>query len=142
LKGLAFSGVIGAGLYGLSAVVSDDPTAQTSDRMVNATKHGVAFAADTASDIALTGVAAGLSLLGPTGMMVGTALHAFNMLGGFVGMDAGSQVMKVMDYADEQYESAKNGPSFNMTENTSMAMQRQVQNMHAGGSNLGEMMHN
>lgn len=142
LKSLKWSALLGGGLYGLSAWISDDSRMDTSDRMVNGVKHGAAFAADLASDTVLTGVAMGLSTLGPYGMVAGAALNAFNIVGGFMGVDAGSMVMRGMDYADEQYESAKRGPQFNMTKNTSMALQRQLQNMHASGSNLGEMMHN
>lgn len=134
----AFSGA----MYGLSAVMTDDGTMDGGDRMAHYTKHAMAGAADVTADLALTGVAAGLSMLGPLGAVAGGGLMAYNLLGGFFGIDAGSGVMNFMDYADTQYEKQRRGPKFPMTQNTSMAMQRQVQNLHASGSNLGEMMHN
>ena len=134
--------IISGAMYGLSAFLTDDPTKSGGDRLYNQYKHAAALTADVISDFTLTTVAAGLAMTGPLGMMAGTAITAFNIAGGLMGVDAGSLVMRGMDYAEEEYERAKSGPKFNMTKNTSMALQRQIQNMHASGSNLGEMMHN
>lgn len=138
---LATTGFSGA-MYGLSAVMTDNTDMDAGDRMSHYTKYAMAGAADVGTDLALTGVAAGLSALGPIGAVFGGGLMAYNMFGGFFGMDAGSGLMNFMDYADTEYEKQKQGPKFNMTQNTSMALQRQIQNLHASGSNLGEMMHN
>jgi hypothetical protein len=142
LKSIGVTAGIGAAMYGLSAVMTDDTSADAGDRMSHYVKHGVAGAADVTADLALTGVAAGLTAFGPVGALLGGGLMAYNMLGGFFGMDAGTGVMNLMNYADEKYEEQRQGPKFNMTQNTSMAMQRQISNLHANGSNLGEMMHN
>ena len=144
IKGWAFGGVLSSGLYGLSAWATDDASMATSDRMYNATKHGIAATVDITADAGLTAVGIGLATFGgPIGMMAGMGIQAFNMFAGFAGIDAGSIAMKLMDYAEEEYQTAKNGGSkFNMTNNTSMAIQRQLSNIAMSGSNLGEMMHN
>jgi hypothetical protein len=143
-KNFKIGTVMSGGLYGLSAYMSDNENASAGDRMANVVKHGVAGTVDVAADFGLTTVAAGLATFGgPGGVVAGGVLMAFNMFAGFAGLDAGSLAMTAMNYADGEYDTAKAGKSkFNMTENTSMAMQRQIQNLHASGSNLGEMMHN
>lgn len=142
-KGWGIGAGLSVGLYGLSAVMSDNTDADAGDRMVNYSKHAIAAGADLTVDAGLSAVAAGLATFGGIpGMAVGAGITAFNMFAGFAGWDAGSMVMNYMNYAEGKYDEAKAGPKFNMTQNTSMAMQRQIQNMHAAGSNLGEMMHN
>ena len=138
LKTAAFSGA----MYGLSAVMTDDTSADHGDRMAHYAKHGVAATADVGADIGLGLAASVISKAGPWGAVVGGGIMAYNLLGGFFGLDAGSGVMNMMNYADEEYEKQRQGPKFNMTQNTSMALQRQLQGLHANGSNLGEMMHN
>lgn len=142
-KGFAIGGIMSGGLYGLSAYMTDNSDNSAGDRMAHYGKHAIAAGVDMGSDLALTGLGIGLATLGgPAGVIAGSALMAFNMFAGFAGMDAGSLAMTAMNYADEQYDIAKQGPKFNMTQNTSQSMQRQIQNLHASGSNLGEMMHN
>jgi hypothetical protein len=141
-KDMKWSAILSGGLYGLSAYASDDPNAEVGDRGINIAKHGVAAGVDLGADALLTGVATGLSMLGPLGGIAGGALTAFNMFAGFAGLDAGSLAMNAMNYTEQEYDRVKAGPKFNMTQNNSMAMQRQIQNLHASGSNLGEMMHN
>ena len=143
LKGWAFGSLLSGGMYGLSAYMTDNSDNDLSDRGVNIAKHGIAAGVDIAADAGLSAVAAGLATFGGVpGMIAGGALTAFNMFAGFAGYDAGSLAMNAMNYTEEKYNEAKTGPKFNMTQNTSMAMQRQIQNLHAAGSNLGEMMHN
>ena len=143
LKSFAYGTVISGAMYGLGSYATDDPQKSHGDRMAHYSKYAVAGAIDVGSDLALTGVSIGLATFGgPAGAMVAGGLQMFNMFAGFAGMDAGSLAMSVMDYADQEYDKDKMGKKFNMTQNTSMAMQRQIQNMHGSGSNLGEMMHN
>jgi hypothetical protein len=142
-KGFIFGSLLSGSMYGLSAYATDNPDNNAGDRMAHYGKHAIAGGVDVAADLALTGVGIGLATFGgPAGMAMAGGLQLFNMFAGFAGMDAGSIAMNVMNYADEQYDKAKTGPKFNMTQNTAMAMQRQIQNLHASGSNLGEMMHN
>lgn len=141
-KSIGRGAIFSLGMYGLSAAMTDNPMNAASDRMVNAGKHTIAAGADITADVGLSAAAYGLSALGPVGVMAGSALMAYNFLGNFVGLDAGSLSMNIMNQFDERYENDKRGPKFNMTQNTSMAMQRQVNNLHGAGSNLGEMMHN
>lgn len=139
---MAKGAAISSGMYGLMAFMSDDKNAATSDRMVNYAKHGIAAGVDVASDTALSLGAGALAMTGPIGATVGGAIMAYNMFAGFVGMDTGSLALNMMNSFDERYKQDKRGPSFDMTQNTSMALQRQIGNLHASGSNLGEMMHN
>lgn len=141
-KGLKYSAILGGAMYGLSAYATDNSDNDMSDRAVNIGKHGVALAADLAGDTAIAGIGMGLAMFGPMGALAGGALNIANMAAGLMGYDAGSIAMNIMNYGEEAYEKARSGPKFNMTQNTSMALQRQIQNMHASGSNLGEMMHN
>lgn len=143
LKSLGVGAVISSSMYGLSAYATDNDMNSPGDRMAHYAKHGIAGGIDVMADAALTGVSFGLATFGgPAGMALAGGIQAFNMFAGFAGIDAGSIAMNVMNYAEEEYDKAKRGPKFNMTENTAMAMQRQIQNLHASGSNLGEMMHN
>lgn len=143
LKSFGIGTAISGGLYGLSAYATDDPMNSGGDRMAHYGKHAVAAGVDIASDAVLTGASVALATFGgPAGMFVAGGLQMFNMFAGFAGIDAGSIAMNVMNYAEEEYDKAKRGPKFNMTQNTAMAMQRQIQNLHASGSNLGEIMHN
>lgn len=137
-KGALFSGA----MYGLGAYATDNADNDMSDRLVNTTKYGAAFAADVAGDTLLTGVAKVAGMFGPTGRAVGAAITAFNFGSNLLGIDAGSMLMHGWDHAEDQYYKVKEGPKFDMTGNKSQAMQRQIQNLHASGSNLGEMMHN
>ena len=138
-KGALFSGA----MYGLSAFATDNADNEASDRMTNVAKHGAAFAADVAGDAVLTGIGTALGTFGGAyGKMAQGAITAFNFGSNLLGIDAGSMMMRTWDYAEEQYYKAKEGPKFDMTGNKSQAMQRQIQNLHASGSNLGEMMHN
>jgi hypothetical protein len=142
-KGFGYGLGISSGVYGLVGYATDNNMNNAGDRMAHYGKHAVALGADIASDITLSVAAAGIATLGgPAGVFVAGGLKMFNMFAGFAGIDAGSIAMNVMNYADEEYERRKSGPTINMTQNTSMALQRQIQNMHASGSNLGEMMHN
>jgi hypothetical protein len=142
-KGFAIGSVLSGAMYGLSAYVTDNPDNDLSDRGINVAKHAVAAGVDMVADLGLTGVAAGLATFGgPIGMMAGLGITAFNIGAGFLGMDAGSLAMNAMNHLEEQYDVAKAGPKFNMTQNTSMALQRQLSNLSMSGSNLGEMMHN
>lgn len=142
-KGLMFSAALAPIMYGISALATDPGGAVSpGDRMHHYNKHMVAAGVDVASDVAMTGVAIGLAQFGPYGQIAAGALTAYNVVSGFVGWDLGTLSMNFMDAADQEYESRKQGPKFNMTQNTSMAMQRQMQNLHASGSNIAEMMHN
>lgn len=138
-KGALFSGA----MYGLGAFATDNADNDMSDRLTNTTKYGAAFAADVAGDAVLTGIGTALGAFGGVyGKMAQGAITAFNFGSNLLGIDAGSMVMHGFDHAEEQYYKAKDGPKFDMTGNKSQAMQRQIQNLHASGSNLGEMMHN
>lgn len=143
------------GLYGLMGFLEDNKMDNASDRMITYGKNLTAGVVDTTSDLAMTGIgvaaeSAGIALAGMTGWTglamagtgVGVALTAYSLLGNLFGIDPGSLVKKGLDQADEMYETAKYGPKFDMTRNTSMAMQRQLQNLHASGSNMAEMLHN
>jgi hypothetical protein len=141
-KGLGVSAALGGAIYGLSAFATDNSDNDMSDRGINFAKHGVALGADLAGDTAIAGIGMGLSMLGPMGALAGGVLNVANIAAGLMGYDAGSIAMNVMNYAEEAHDKARNGPKFNMTQNTSMALERQIQNLHASGSNLGEMMHN
>lgn len=142
-KSFLYGSLLSGSMYGLSAYATDNPDNNAGDRMAHYGKHAIAGGVDIAADAALTSVGIGLATFGgPAGMAIAGGLQLFNMFAGFAGMDAGSIAMNVMNYADEQYDKAKTGPKFNMTQNTAMAMQRQIQNLHASGSNLGEAMHN
>lgn len=141
-KGFLIGGALTTGMYGLGAWATDNPDNSAGDRMANVAKYGVAAGVDTIADLGLSIAATGLSMLGPAGVIAGGALQAFNIGAGLFGVDAGSLAMNIMNYADEEYDRVKQGPKFNMTQGTSMAMQRQIQNLHASGSNLGEIMHN
>lgn len=143
LKNWGIGAAMSGGLYGLMAYATDNADNDASDRGVNAAKYAVAAGVDVAADGVLTGVAAGLATFGgPAGIVAGGAITAFNMLAGFAGLDAGSLAMRAMDYTEAEYENAKTGPKFNMTQNTAMSLQRQLGNIAQSGSNLGEMMHN
>ena len=144
LKGFGVGTGISMGMYGLMAYASDPGDAvDAGDRMNHYAKNAVGLAADIASDAVLTGIGTVAALtLGPAGAVIAGGITAFNIAGGFLGIDAGTQAMKFMDYADQEYDNRKNGPKFNMTQNSSMAMQRQIQNLHGSGSNMAEQMHN
>ena len=137
-RGAIFSGA----MYGFMGYMSDNPQNAASDRMVNIGKHGIAAAADVGADTAFSAAALGLSMFGPLGVAAGAGLMAYNFVGNLIGIDAGSVALNVMNHFDERYEQDTRGTKFNMTENTSMALQRQVSNLQGAGSNLGEMMHN
>lgn len=142
-KSFAIGTALSGGLYGLGAYMTDNDQASAGDRAAHYAKYAVASGVDILADSALTVASFGLATFaGPIGMMAAGGLQMFNMFAGFMGYDAGTLAMNVMDYADEQYDKNKLGPKFNMTQNTTMTMQRQIQNLHASGSNLGEMMHN
>ena len=141
-KGLGVSAALGGAIYGLSAFATDNSDNDMADRGVNFAKHGVALTADLAGDTAIAGIGMGLAMFGPAGALAGGALNVANIAAGLMGYDAGSIAMNIMNYGEEAYDKARNGPKFNMTQNTSMALERQIQNLHASGSNLGEMMHN
>jgi hypothetical protein len=137
------TGGLSAGLYGLMAYGMDDPSRATGDRIASAGKYMTAAAIDTASDLTLTAVAGGLSMLGPVGVAAAAGITAYNVIGNFVGIDAGSLALRAMDAMDERYEADRNGgKKFQLGENSSMALQRQISNIHQSGSNMAEMMHN
>lgn len=135
-------GGISAAIYGGLAYMSDDKTQSAGDRMFNYAKYGSAAAIDTTASLGLSAIAAGLSTLGPLGMVAGAGLEAYNLLSPFLGIDPGTVVLNTFEKLEERYEKDRNGPQFNMTQNTSMALQRQLQNLHASGSNVAEMLHN
>lgn len=135
-------GAISGAIYGGLAYMTDDKTKSAGDRMFHYTKYGMAAAVDTGTSLGLSAVAAGLSTLGPMGMMAGAGLEAINLVAPFLGFDPGSIMLNTFEKLEERYDQDRNGPRFNMTQNTSMALQRQLQSLHASGSNIAESMHN
>jgi hypothetical protein len=138
-KGLLMSG----GMYGLMAYASDDASKSTGDRAASVGKHGIAAVVDATADFALSGVADGIGMLGPYGMMAAAGIRAYNFGANFVGLDLGSLALRAMDSMDERYNQDRGGgKKFSLSENSSMALQRQISNIHQSGSNMAEVMHN
>lgn len=143
LKNVARTAAFSGSMYGLSAVLTDSSENSASDRMIHYSKHAVGGAVDAASDLTLGAVGGALATFGGLpGAIVGGGIMAYNFLGGFFGADTGSIAMNAMNQLEERYDADRQGPQLKMTENTSMALQRQLSNLHASGSNIAETMHN